>query len=171
MASTNILEPLHMKPEAYGPDFREHLMDQYKLYIEMADRVSQRRATANNFFLSANTLIVSIFGAVVDNSALTSDSTQMWFPLLIALSGLAFSIAWFYIVKSYRQLNSGKFKVIQSIEQNLPLALYKVEWEALGKGKDPKIYWPLSKIETYVPLTFSMIYLAITLFNIYLLYN
>lgn len=29
-----------------------HLVDQYKLYVEMADRISSRRASANSYFLS-----------------------------------------------------------------------------------------------------------------------
>ena len=30
--------------------WHSHLLDQYKLYVEMADRISQRRATANTYF-------------------------------------------------------------------------------------------------------------------------
>ena len=75
---------------------------------------------------------------------------------MFALSGIAFSVAWFYLVQSYRQLNSGKFKVIHAIEQNLPLALYEAEWKALGEGRDPKLYRPLTKIEIYAPLTFAL---------------
>ncbi len=155
------------KSESYGSKYKDDLFEQYKLYVEMADRVSERRSTANNFFLAANTLLISVFGAVVGEGALSDDSTGMWFPLF-ALSGLAFSIAWFYIVASYRQLNSGKFKVIHEIEKNLPLALYKAEWIALGEGRDPKLYRPLTHIEKYAPLTFGLIYFIILLIIIYL---
>jgi len=44
MTPNNGLEHLQIKPEEYGPEYRAHLMEQYKLYVEMADRVSQRRA-------------------------------------------------------------------------------------------------------------------------------
>jgi hypothetical protein len=136
----------------------------------MADRISERRGTANNFFLTANTLLISIFGVVVGKDALSTDSTGIWFPLF-ALSGLAFSIAWFYIVKSYRQLNSGKFKVIHEIEKHLPLALYKGEWKALGEGRDPNLYRPLTHIEKYAPMTFGLIYVIILFISIYLNYG
>ena len=36
------------------------LLEQYKLYVEMADRISQRRQSANNYFLSVNILLFSI---------------------------------------------------------------------------------------------------------------
>ena len=43
-----------MNPEKYGEKYKEHLLEQYKLYVEMADRISGRRQTANSFFLSIN---------------------------------------------------------------------------------------------------------------------
>jgi len=156
-----------VKPEEYGPKYGEQLMEQYKLYVEMADRVSERRSTANTFFLTANTLLVSIFGAIVGkDAALSSDSINIWF-LLFALSGLAFSLAWFFIVKSYRQLNSSKFKIIEEMEKNLPLAPYRAEWIALGKGENPKLYRSLTDIEKFAPFTFSAIYIILLSINIY----
>src|SRR3989442_10768421 len=40
----------------------EAALEQYKLYVEMADRISARRQTANEFFLSVNTAIVALLG-------------------------------------------------------------------------------------------------------------
>jgi hypothetical protein len=143
-------------------------MEQYKLYVEMADRVSDRRSLANTFFLTANTFLVSVFGAIVGKDAAhSSGSVRIWFTLF-ALSGLAFSFTWFFIVKSYRQLNTGKFEIIEEIEKKLPLAPYKAEWIALGEGKNPKLYRPLTGIEIIAPLTFSAIYIAILLINIHI---
>ena len=50
-----------MKPEEYGEDYRAHLLEQYKLYVEMADRVSQRRDQSNRFYVT----IVSALAAIV----------------------------------------------------------------------------------------------------------
>ena len=36
-----------MDIDDYGPKFRDHLLEQYKIYTEMADRISQRRATCD----------------------------------------------------------------------------------------------------------------------------
>ena len=41
---------------------RNLVMDQYKLYVELADRVSARRALANTFFLTLNTAIFTAIG-------------------------------------------------------------------------------------------------------------
>jgi hypothetical protein len=42
--------------------WHSHLLDQYKLYVEMADRISQRRTSANTYFLSVNSAILAFAG-------------------------------------------------------------------------------------------------------------
>mgnify|MGYP001756840187 FL=1 len=66
-------------------------------------------------------------------------------------------------MKSYRQLNSGKFKVVHEIEDMLPLAPYAAEWVALGEGKDENLYLPLTHVENWVPVTFGLLYLLLAL--------
>ena len=57
-------------PEEYGEKYHEHLLEQYKLYVEMADRVSERRQTANNYLLTVNSILVSLFGVLSGFSTL-----------------------------------------------------------------------------------------------------
>ena len=45
----------------YGKEYRNHILEQYKLYVEMADKISQRRLETNNFFVSVNTLLLAFF--------------------------------------------------------------------------------------------------------------
>jgi len=58
-------------------------------------------------------------------------------------------------------MNSGKFKVIRQIEQNLPLALYDYEWKILGEGKNKKVYYSFSHIELLIPWVFGIIYFSL----------
>lgn len=44
---------------AYGPEYKPHLLELYKLYVEMADHISDRREKANSFFLTINTALES----------------------------------------------------------------------------------------------------------------
>jgi hypothetical protein len=39
---------------------------------------------------------------------------------------------WYRLVRSYKDLNSAKFKVIHEIEKSLPISPYDAEWEAVG---------------------------------------
>jgi len=131
-----------------------HLFEQYKLYVEMADRVSARRSLANTFFLTAHTAVVTTFAALMKDGVLTHGLVGTA-PFLTAI---LFCYAWARIVSSYRQLNSGKFKVIHELEKKLPVAPYAAEWQALAKGQDSKVYRPLTHVENLVPACFALLY-------------
>ena len=142
--------------EEYGDNYRPHLLEQYKLYVEMADRVSQRRATANSFFLTLNT---GLLGSATGLAGFLFDVTQVlavsWG---IAIFGLGFSYVWWRILKSYRQLNTAKFMVVHDLESKLPVAPYDDEWEKVERGKNPKLYLPLTVVEARVPMLFMLGY-------------
>lgn len=137
-------------------DYERQLFDQYKLYLELADRVSQRRATANSFFITANAALLTVASWFKDDFG-----NYMY---LISFVGVIISLFWFFTIRSYGQLNSGKFKVIHEIEKRLPMSLFDYEWEILGRGKSYKTYWPLSHIERIVPFIFICLYIALSLF-------
>jgi len=142
----------------YGDLYQQHLFDQYKLAVEMADRVSARRMQANTFFLAINTGLLTVFANLVKDEIITGFSGTL--PI-IALLVLCF--VWWRIVRSYRQLNSGKYAVILEMENLLPAAPYAAEWVALGEGKDPKRYLPLTHVENWVPRLFGVLYLLLLL--------
>jgi hypothetical protein len=45
---------------AYGDKFQDHLMEQYKICVEMADRVSVRRNQANSFYISLLSALIAL---------------------------------------------------------------------------------------------------------------
>ena len=46
----------------YPPEYYSHALEQYKLSVEMADRVSQRRQSANVFFLTVSSSLIAFLG-------------------------------------------------------------------------------------------------------------
>ncbi len=131
----------------------QHLIEQYKLYVEMADRISQRRGTTNTFFLTFNTAIVAALAGFYQQVP-----SKVSIALYLAASVMA--ITWALLLRSYRNLNSAKFEVIGEIEKRLPAQMYyAAEWKALGEGKNYKKYIPLSVTETIVPVIFFFIYI------------
>jgi hypothetical protein len=142
----------------YGDKYIEHLLEQYKIYIASAEKISDRRQKANEFFLALNSAFVTLLGFVVSKTSHAVTETTI---LLAAVSGIVMCYLWYRMIRSYKGLNDGKFKVIHSIEVRLPLALYDTEWEMLGRGMDRKIYWPFTHIELWVPWIFVMIYVTI----------
>ncbi|MGW7725596.1 hypothetical protein [Streptomyces canus] len=136
---------------------RDHavLLEQYKLYVEMADRVSARRSLTNTFFLTLNTTVFAAIGATWKDGPHTG-SWLLVFPLVALLVQCG---AWFVLLRSYRQLNSAKYTVIGVLEERLPASPYgRAEWTALGEGKDKAKYWPLTHLEQWVPVTFACTY-------------
>lgn len=57
--------------EQYGEHFKEHYLDIYKMYVGLADKISERRQSANSFFLSINTAIVGLVGYFQSSSSKT----------------------------------------------------------------------------------------------------
>ena len=89
------------------------LLEQYKIYVEMADRVSARRSAANTFFLTLNTAIFALIGVFWEHRP-EGPVLVLVFPL-VAL--VAQCMTWFWLLRSYRQLNSGKFAVVGALER------------------------------------------------------
>jgi len=159
---------LYSKPaKDYGECYSQHLFEQYKLYIESAEKISDRRQNANNYFLTINTALISFLGLSFQVQILEKLS---WLRSLLAVLGIIICTIFWFLLRSYKQLNTGKFKVIHEIESNLPLALYDYEWEILEEGKNKKVYYPFSRVELLIPWVFGIIYTVlgiIFIFNFY----
>ena len=140
----------------YPPNeqWHSHLLEQYKLYVEMADRISQRRTSANTYFLSVNSAILAFVGYLT----IGTDPDYMW---LLALSGCLLTLFWFNIVLSYRNLNTAKWQVVQDIEKRLPISPYDAEWDSVQRGNNPKLYRPITHIESWVPWVFFALHLIV----------
>lgn len=142
---------------AAAEKYQAAILDQYKLCVEMADRVSSRRNLTNTFFLTINSAAVAVVASV---SSKGMASTSVWALLAGLLILLAQCAAWFVIVRSYRQLNAAKYQVIGAFEKRLPAYAYsRAEWTALGEGRDWRKYLPLTHIEQWVPIIFCAAYI------------
>jgi len=164
-------ELLAVEEKNYGKDYKQHLLEQYKLYVEMADEVSSRRSKANNFFLSVNTLLVTAIGVLteLESSFIT---LNLWWVLISSFAGVLFSWTWISIINSYRQLNRGKFEgIIPLIEKKLPLAMFKAEWSYLKPKGETSRYTQLTVVEVLVPKIFAGIYVALMVVATILLLN
>ena len=142
-------------------DSAEHLerLTLYQLAVEMADRTSARRGSANAFFLTAETTLVTVQGV-----AFASIGDAPWLIVVaMALAGIGLSLVWWLQLRSYRLLNQAKFDVILDLEKDLATAIYREEWDRLtavepgGAGR----YTGLGAVERVVPGIFALLYLAL----------
>lgn len=146
---------------SYGDDYSRHLLEQYKLYVDLADRISARRTLANSFFLGANTALITAISVMLSEGLLES----IYVIATVLAASLLLCYVWWRILVSYRRLNSGKFQVIHLLEEKLPVAPYAAEWTILGMGKNAKLYRSLTRVETFVPGCFALLYLILAASN------
>ena len=131
-------------------------LEQYKLAVEMADRLSGRRQSANSFFLS----VVSAL-TVANGTGIVSD---WYWTCIVSTVTVLVCFMWWRLLASYRAINSAKFKVIHQIETALPYAMFADEEAIYQPTKRTKRtgYKPLSRIEQAVPALFALPSLAVT---------
>lgn len=158
-------QSLFQNPAAYKdhPEkYQEHLLEQYKLALEMADRVSGRRITENSFFSSINTALTSTLAVLGKEGYF-----QNFWTLFPILAGLILCVFWIQILTSSKRLSFIKLEMITEMEARLPLGFYTVETAILKKQKMARWYKPITLIESRVPLIFGAIYSAMTIIVIY----
>ena len=137
---------------------RRELLEIYKLHATLADNVSQRREGANRLYV---TLLTGVLASLVFFLRFTIKSVPLGVVLMVVgVVGMILSISWFIVIRSYRQLNTGKFQALHELEKKLPYPFFKREWELLGEGKKASRYWKLTVVETFLPATFLILFIV-----------
>jgi len=138
------------------------LLEEYKLYVEMADKVSARRIDASKLYISLLTGILVVIPFILDQG--TPEKIQKTVLVSMGFLGIALCFIWILNIRSYKQLNSLKFKVIHEIEQRLPFPCYEREWDILNGQQESRNYLRLSKVEQYIPVLLMVPYLTLLIY-------
>lgn len=136
----------------------------YRLCVEMADRVSARRTTANAFFLTLHAALLGAFGFFGGSSFSGDRDGRAFFFTVLGIAGVLLSAAWWLLLKSYRDLNSAKFEVINAMELGFPVKPYSREWEILQKDRVKgwrKRYAEQGVVERLVPGVVGILYVVL----------
>lgn len=129
----------------------EQLLEQYKLYVESAQKISDNRISTVNFMLVLLSSLIVIITAFLD------DKTT---ALALCVIGIVICIYSTIMVWQFRKLNSIKFAVINELEQKMPLRLYCYEWELMGKKRR---YIGLARMEIGLFIIIGLVFLIILL--------
>lgn len=133
---------------------QNELLEIYKLHAEFAERVSQRREAANQRYVS---MLVGLAAFLAVLLRFGDGEIPAIALRLVSVLGVAISLSWCVVIRSYRQLNSGKFDALHELEKRLAYRFFKREWELLGEGRDFRRYWRLTVVETVLPWTFFVL--------------
>lgn len=158
-----------MDRQNYGESFQSDLLEQYKLYVEMADRISARRVQINSFYISLLSGLLALLSIFVNKEVLSKFQDTKFKNitlLVVGLLGIILCFLWQSNIRSYKQLNSAKFKVISEIEKYMPFSLYEMEWGILKKDREYKRYMEQTIVERYIPFIMAIPYLILLVYSL-----
>jgi hypothetical protein len=145
----------------FGPPQSEadtrQALELYKIMVDSSEGLVNRRQGVNTFFLTMNGALLTASGIIVQSSG--GDRLGGVGVAVLAIAGAILCAAWRSLITSFGQLNRGKFQVINTIERYLKAAIYAAEWEALGRGEDPKVYRSFTSREIWVPNALLVLYI------------
>ena len=141
---------------------QDQLLEIYKLHAELADRVSQRREGANRLYVSLQ-VGLAVFLAALIRFGIGDASERL---LLVTIGGLGalLSISWFVVIRSYRQLNTEKYRVLSELEKRLPYQFFTLEWDPQSKGTKSNRYWKLTHVEVTLPAILFALFVGLIVY-------
>ena len=127
----------------------EAILAQWQTCVEMANSISQRRDTMNNWFITLNAAIASF---------VPSDLSSKSFSSLIV--GICLCYLWNRIIENYKVLNESKFFIINELEKKLPVRPFTQEWDIIQEKKKRRMYKDSTTFEKWLPIVFGIIYIV-----------
>ncbi|WP_027187433.1 RipA family octameric membrane protein [Desulfovibrio cuneatus] len=141
----------------------ERSIEQYKICLDLAEKVTERRLKTNSFFIGVASAMTSLIAVVLSSSTLAINRTYTLIALW--LFSLLICKAWLSTIESYKKLNSAKFKIILELEKELKHDCLSCEWGFLKQ--DPK-YSKLSENEKIIPKLFACLITVIFLGHLFI---
>ena len=156
------------------------ILELYKTAVEMADRVSARRAGANTFFLTVNTALAAVVGIVSSARKPPPHGNLPTFDafglIITAIAGIVLAWVWWMLLRYYRRLNGAKWDVINKLETRLPAQPFTDEWAVLHPDEPKtaearkKLSWlkrhkhrEATVVEQVIPFVFMAIYIVLAI--------
>lgn len=136
--------------------YQATVLEQWKMLVETSERVSSRRSLANTFFLTINSVAITLLGIFWESKSVT---ISVWWTLLPLTILLLMCASWLLLIASYRRLNQAKFAVIHALEELLPARVFAEEWQII-KHHGSTRYVSFTAIEFVVPILFIATYVA-----------
>lgn len=121
---------------------KEIEFEQYKLFIESAEKTSDKRITQNNIYLTINLAFISYI------STQNFDIKQ---AVIMIIIGILICAIWFCTINNYSKRNKIKFEIINESEYG---KLYKEEWKRIS------VLTSLTTYEKISSLIFIILYIG-----------
>ena len=135
-------------------------LEQWKIYSQSTQQVSNRRLKNNRFYLRLLIALLGVAGIGGKLGFITPVGI-----LFIGAIGLPFCVLWTFHILSYKQLNSGKYRVLWQVAEQLPYDPFQMEWDHLKEGEEPDVYIKHTTVEVWWPRVFGFFYAILVIFG------
>jgi hypothetical protein len=155
--SAGVKPVVQTTPEAYGPHFYPHVLEQYKMAVQRAETTADRRESGNRLFFVASTSVAALY------SIGFGGETDILLPLL----GAYICVGWLTFIWARHRLNIATFIVIRELEEKLPARVFDGERERRYAGTPRRRQSsPVSWWELVMPLLFAMFFVLLLMDNL-----
>jgi hypothetical protein len=161
---TSNLIPNQILNKNYETDRENLLLDQYKMYVEMHDRISARRNQVNSFFISILSGLLAIFSIASNQGPMFNFAL---IGLVVGFLGFILCILWYFNIRAYRRLVQRKIQVILEMEEFLPFYCYNKENFLREQDLSKNTYIRPTSIEQYVSIIFGIVYLVLMFYSLF----
>ena len=124
----------------------DHILEIYRLYTRLADNVGQRREGAHRLFASLNVaLMLSTAATARFGLEVPSLLPSLQMTLGLCLFGMMLSVLYWYVIDSYRRLESDRHRVLDKLEEMLPFELFIGEHDPRALGLRSNVHRKLNE--------------------------
>lgn len=166
---------------ADNPHKQRFSFDEFKLYYESTEKVTDRRLETNRWNYSICTAMLIAIGALARWSLTTAALLWVGFAAIGILSAMAvlFCALWIGQIRDFKKLNNAKFSVLNAMAPNLEFdsekpglvvsyCPFEKEWTKLAElnaleevGKANIVALKSSNIEYFIPKAFGVLFAGI----------
>jgi hypothetical protein len=154
-------------------DANDKIFEQYQLIVEDTARLSDRRQTINNIYLSANSLLLGGIALLVQQSGV-KNLADLPLIFLLVCAGMVLCFDWSRLIENYRKLLALRFNLLKKIEarSDFPAPIQTYTEEELLYPNDPgKQRFGFTRVEVNLPLVFITLYVLVVIGSIVVEYS
>lgn len=139
----------------------DHKFDEYKLFFESAQHLSERRQAATQTYLSVNTAIFAILALLVKEVGLAGPTLVAVSLPLFLVGGLA-CVIWQRIITQYRELIGWRYEQLKAMERDMlgSAQMCVKEAGAFFQPEQRKQTLGFSRLEVWLPRLFLTLYMV-----------
>ncbi len=120
--------------------------EQYRLFVDSAEKISDKRINQNNIYLTFSLALVSFLS--VTNIA------EIYF-YIVNILGIIISFIWLFTIDNYAKRNQVKFNIINEYESQNNLKWFSEEEKRIA------VLPNLTFFEKILPIIFGIIYIIL----------